>query len=308
MRQQLPKRSDLSSIRELNRPDCVRPSVNRTLKKLLIGEFSWKRVIRSLLLIPIFVYLGLFIIAWVFPNQVIFRPQAASYQDDSSIIKLRTSDGETISAKFYENDDANFTILFSHGNAEDIGTIDPFILKLRENGFAVLSYDYHGYGTSEGTPSEGNAYTDIEAAYEYLINTRKIPADMIILHGRSIGGGAAVDLASRKQVGGLILESTFTSAARVLTKIRILPFDRFENISKIASVMSPVLVIHGKKDWTIPFHHGEELFAAAREPKAFLWIDNAGHNNVFNTASATYIVAIRDFADKLSKRSFVGAG
>jgi fermentation-respiration switch protein FrsA (DUF1100 family) len=212
-----------------------------------------------------------------------------------------TSYGETISAKFYENDAAAFTILFSHGNAEDIGTIESFILRLRESGFAVLVYDYHGYGTSEGSPSEDNTYRDIEAVYDYLIEKRKIPADKIILQGRSLGGGAAVDLASRQPVGGLILESTFTSASRVLTNIKIIPFDRFENINKIASVKCPVLVIHGKKDWTIPFHHGEQLYAAAKEPKTSLWIDSAGHNNLFNVASGAYLNAIRDFADTLSK-------
>jgi abhydrolase domain-containing protein 17 len=238
---------------------------------------------------------------WLFPNKVLFRPPTASYANDSSIIKLKTSNGETISAKFYQNDTAAFTILFSHGNAEDIGTVEPFILRLRENGFAVLAYDYRGYGTSEGTPSENNTYRDIDAAYEYLTEQRKIPADSIILHGRSLGGGAAVDLASRKLVGGLILESTFTSASRVLTKIRIIPFDRFVNIGKIASVKCPVLVIHGKKDWTIPFHHGEALFAAANEPKASLWVDAAGHNNLFNVSSEQYLKAIRDFIDNLSK-------
>jgi fermentation-respiration switch protein FrsA (DUF1100 family) len=120
------------------------------------------------------------------------------------------------------------------------------------------------------------------------------------VHGRSIGGGPAVDLASREPVGGLILESTFTSAFRVLSSIRIFPFDKFENLNKIAGVKCPVLVIHGKKDRTIPFHHGEILFAAANEPKASFWVDNAGHNNLFNVASERYLKTIRDFADKLS--------
>lgn len=267
----------------------------------MFEEFRWKRVLRSVLLIPIFVYLGLFMIAWLFPDKLIFQPPPASYKDNSTVIKLRTSDGETISARFYENAGTAFTILFSHGNAEDIGTIEPFMLKLRDSGFAVLAYDYRGYGTSEGTPSENNAYRDIETAYNYLIETRKIPPDRIILHGRSLGGAMAVDLASREPVGGLILETSFTSAARVLTIFRILPFDKFENISKIGGVKCPVLVIHGKEDWTIPFRHGEKLFAAAKEPKFSLWIDDAGHNNLFSTASAPYLAAIRDFADKLSK-------
>jgi fermentation-respiration switch protein FrsA (DUF1100 family) len=246
--------------------------------------------------------LGLFTIAWFFPNKILFRPQTASYKDDSSVIKLSTSNGEKISAKFYPNDAALFTILFSHGNAEDIGTIEPFILKLRESGFSVLTYDYRGYGRSHGTPTEENTYGDIQAAYEYLTGTREIPPHRIILHGRSVGGGPAVDLASRESVGGLILESTFTSASRVLTRVRIVPFDKFENISKIAAVNCPVLVIHGKKDGTIPFHHGEKLFAAANDPKVSLWIDNAGHNNLFRTASETYLIAIRDFAASLANK------
>lgn len=270
------------------------------LHKLFVGELSWKRVIRSLVLIPIFVYLGLLMIAWLFPNRVIFRPPAASYRDDDSVIKLRTTDGETITAKFYENDSAVFTILFSHGNAEDIGGIEPFILRLRDKGFSVLVYDYRGYGTSEGSPSETNTYKDIDAAYRYLTEDRNIPSTRIIVHGRSLGGGVATDLAAREPVGGLILESTFTSASRVLSRIKILPFDKFESINKITSVTCPVMVIHGTEDRTIPFHHGETLFKAGRDPRTFFWVEGAGHNNLFNRAGDRYLTAIRDFADSLS--------
>ncbi len=238
-------------------------------------------------------------IAWLIPDKLIFRPPAPSYQDDSRILKLPTSDGETIAAKFYENDAAAHTILFSHGNAEDIGHIEPFVRLLRDQGFAVLTFDYRGYGLSKGFPSEEKSYKDIDAAYDYLVNDRMIPAERIILHGRSLGGGVVLDIATRKPAGGLILESTFTSAARVLTRIKVLPFDKFDNISKITAVACPVLVIHGKMDNTIPFHHGEELYAAANEPKTHLWIENAGHNNLFYTARETYLIAIRDFSETL---------
>lgn len=274
-------------------------AVNPILNKLFIGEFSWRRLIKALILIPLFVYLGIFMIAWLFPNRLLFRPQDASYRDDARIVKLKTATGLRISARFYENPVSTYTILFSHGNAEDIGTIEPFILRLRDSGFAIFSYDYRGYGTSEGSPSVENAYQDIEAAYQYLINERKILPEKIILHGRSLGGGPAVDLAAREPVAGLIMESTFTSAGRLLTNVKIFPFDEFENINKIGTVRCPVLVIHGKKDWTISFRHGEQLFAAANEPKANLWIDNAGHNNLFATASKVYLTRIRDFAKGL---------
>lgn len=256
----------------------------------------------SLLLIPICVYLGLFIVAYFFPDNVIFQPQPSSYKDDADIIKLDTPGGKKISAKYYTNKQAVYTILFSHGNAEDIGDIEPLIWYLRDAGFNVLTYDYRGYGTSEGEASEKNSYEDIHSAYKHLTQELKTPADRIILHGRSLGGGPSIDLATREPVGGLILESTFTSAFRVVTRWRVIPFDKFENINKIAKVKCPVLVIHGKEDWTIPFHHGEALFAAALQLKYSFWVDGAGHNDLFNAARESYLTAIKDFADKLESK------
>lgn len=269
------------------------------LHALFVGHVSWKRVIRSLLLIPVFVYLGLLFLAWFFPDRILFRPQTASYGDTAEVIKLSTLRGERISAKFYANPSARFTILFSHGNAEDIGTIESFILKLQENGFSVLSYDYRGYGTSDGIPSEEHCYEDIDAAYRYLIEVKNIPRNRIILHGRSLGGGVSVELAARREVGGLVMESTFTSASRVLSRYKIIPFDKFESINKIGQVNAPVLVIHGVEDWTIAFHHGESLLAAAREPKQSFWVDTAGHNNLFRKDSEGYLKALKDFSNSL---------
>ena len=134
------------------------------LYEMFVGDLSLKRVFRSLLLIPLVVYIGLLIVALFFADSVLFRPQAASYTDTAQVIKLSTPNGDRISAKFYENPSAKFTILFSHGNAEDIGSIESFILKLQENGFSVLSYDYRGYGTSDGIPSEEHCYEDVHTA------------------------------------------------------------------------------------------------------------------------------------------------
>lgn len=275
------------------------------MHKLFVGDFSRKRILRSIILIAICVYLGIVALAWLLPNNLLFRPQSAGYADDNGIVRLKTADGETISAKFYENTAAEFTILFSHGNAEDIGRNELFTRHLSQRGFSVFAYDYHGYGTSTGEPTEENSYRDIDAAFKYLTMVRKIPADRIIVHGRSIGGGPSVDLASREKVAGLILESTFTSASRVLTKYRIIPFEKFDNLGKIANVNCPVLVIHGKQDATIPFHHGEALFAAAKEPKSSFWIDAAGHNNIniYSIAGEGYLSAIRNFAASLNVKA-----
>ena len=262
------------------------------LRRLLFGEFSTLRIIRSI----IFIYVVLCIYAYFFTDSILFQPQPPSYQDTSEIIKLKTADGIQISATYLPNPQATYTILYSHGNAEDLGDVIPALQNIRDIGFAVFAYDYHGYGTSQGKPSESTAYLDINAAYDYLTQQLKLPSKKIIVYGRSVGGGPAVDLASRKLVAGLILESTFITAFRSVTQIPLVPFDRFRNIDKIAHIHCPVLLIHGKSDRTIPFSHGQELFRAANEPKGFFWVDGAGHNDVMEVAGNRYGEMLREFS------------
>ena len=262
---------------------------------------SNKRLISSFLIIPVSVYIGLMVFAYSFADGMIFQPQPSSYVDDDSVIKLKTEDGQRISARHFKNQTAEYTILFSHGNAEDIGTSEPFLKELQNAGFAVLAYDYRGYGTSEGTPSEENSYQDIEAAYNYLTKELDIPPEKIIIHGRSLGGAVSIDLAARKKCGGLIVESTFVSAFRVLTGYKVLPFDKFQSINKIKNIECPVLVIHGKKDELIPFWHGEALFKKANEPKASFWIEEANHNDVFLTSGDSYLETIKGFSINKAK-------
>lgn len=275
--------------------------MNKKFKKRQTGKPSLKRLMRSILLIPFLLYLGLALYAYFFSERLIFQPQFSSYRDDAGIIKLTGSDGVKISARLYENPNASHTILFSHGNAEDIGRSDFIVREFQKNGFAVLAYDYHGYGTSGGAATEENVYRDIDAAYDYLIGELKIPPEKIIVYGRSLGGAVSIDLASRRKAGGLIVESTFVTAFRVLTKVPIFPFDKFRNIEKIKNVKCPVLFVHGRKDTLIPVWHGEKLFAEANEPKFSFWIDEADHNDVSSVGAESYLRKIRDFADNLPK-------
>ena len=254
-------------------------------------------LLRGLFLALLSVYLVVFIFALFFSDQLIFQPQRAGYRDDAEVLKVNSSDGARISARYLPNPSATFTILFSHGNAEDIGYIEPLLEGMRSAGFAVLAYDYQGYGTSEGKPSERHAYQDEDAAYDYLVQTLHTPPDRIIAFGRSVGGGPATDLASRRRVAALVLESSFTSAFRVMTRVRILPFDKFDNLGKIKKVHCPVLIIHGTQDSVIDPSHGKRLFAAANDPKQFLWVEGANHNDVEFVAGSRYSESLRKFAD-----------
>ena len=230
-------------------------------------------------------------------DDLIFFPQPSSYPDSSAILKLSSGEGITISAVYLPSAPSSYTILYSHGNAEDLGNIQPVLQQLHQIGFSVLAYDYRGYGTSRGRPSERNVYQDIDAAYNYLTQQLGIPPSRIIAYGRSVGGGPAVDLASRQPLAGLILESCFTSAFRVVIPVTLFPFDKFRNFDKLKKVNCPVLVIHGRADQVIPWTHGQQLFAAASQPKLSLWVEGANHNdNLFWVAPEQYVAALRQFA------------
>ncbi|MEG3849113.1 alpha/beta hydrolase [Microcoleus sp. herbarium19] len=273
----------------------------KNIKSWLFGDFSFKRLMRSI----IFIYAFLCFYAFFFSERLIFQPPPSSQIDSSQVIKIASANGMKISAVHFPNPQAKYTILYSHGNAEDLGGILWVLREIRDSGFAVFAYDYQGYGTSQGKPSEYNTYRDIEAACNYLTQQLGVPAKQIILYGRSVGGGPSIDLASRQTVGGLVVESSFVSAFRVLTRIPILPFDKFVNIDKIGKVLSPVLVIHGKDDEVVPFWHGEQLFAAANEPKLNFWVDGAGHNDLMDVAGDRYAETLRNFAklvDEYSRR------
>ena len=246
-----------------------------SIRKLLVGEFTWRRLIRSILFVYTFFALYVFFRA----DSMIFLPPTASYQDTQDILKLPVTDNEQISALYLPNPDATYTLLYIHGNAEDLGDIRPRLENLQSWGFSVFAYDYRGYGTSDGRPGERNAYEDVDVAYTYLTQQLNIPANKIIVYGRSVGGGSATALASQQPVAGLILESAFTSAFRVVAPFPLLPFDKFSNLPKLKNVRCPVLVMHGQADEIIPFRHGQTLYEAASDPKAFLWVPEAGHND-----------------------------
>lgn len=236
---------------------------------------------------------------WFFGDTLVYFPPPSSYRDDGGILKIPARDGTRLSAIYLANPEARFTVLFTHGNAEDIGHNDSFLHALHDAGFAVLAWDYRGYGTSEGQPSEATFYSDSEDAYDYLARQLGVPPERVLLLGRSLGGASAVHVASLKPVAGLVLESTFVSGRRMLVRWPIFPFDRYRSRDKLRQIRCPVLIIHGTQDSTIPFQHGQILFEAANPPKQSWWVEGAGHNDLFLVAGKEYLRRLRDFAASL---------
>lgn len=246
-------------------------------------------------------YLLIAVAFFFLADSVLFQPPYASYKDTTPIFKipLLKSNGH-ISAIYLANPQAKYTILFSHGNAEDLGTLLPFLKLFQQHGFAILAYDYQGYGTSDGKSSEKNTYQDIESAYHYLTKTLGLSSQNIIVYGRSIGSGPSIYLATQFPIRALILESPFVSAFRVQTALP-LPFDKYPNLKQITKISVPLLVIHGNNDNVVPLWHGKKIFSAAKGPKQAYWVEGANHNNILQTAQNRYWQTLDSFITKIEQ-------
>uniref|UniRef100_A0A915MYM5 palmitoyl-protein hydrolase n=2 Tax=Meloidogyne incognita group TaxID=654580 RepID=A0A915MYM5_MELJA len=192
-----------------------------------------------------------------------------------------------------------FTILFSHGNAVDIGQMCSFYVLLGYRlGCNVFAYDYSGYGQSTGRPSEKNLYADIAAALKALETKCQIPPERVILYGQSIGTVPSVDLASKNpRVAALILHSPLLSGMRVAFHgiQRTWCCDAFPSIEKIPRVSCPTLVIHGTEDDVVDFSHGVTIYEQCPTSVEPLWVSGAGHNDV--EMHAAYLERLRAFIE-----------
>jgi fermentation-respiration switch protein FrsA (DUF1100 family) len=192
------------------------------------------------------------------------------------------------------------TLLFLHGNAGNISHRYEIINDLVQLPVNVLIIDYRGYGKSEGRPSEQGLYADARAAWDYLTTTRGIPASRILIFGESLGGAVAIDLASKTEACGLIVQSSFTSIADMAAELmpfvpRFMLRTKMDSLSKIASVSCPKLFIHSQADEIIPYRHGRRLFDAANAPKQFYEVKGATHNLMFEIGGAAYYETLRGF-------------
>ncbi|CAB3981963.1 alpha beta hydrolase domain-containing 17C [Paramuricea clavata] len=204
--------------------------------------------------------------------------------DNIEVFKTKSKQGNNICCMYVKTSpSARFTLLFSHGNAVDLGQMSSFYIGLGQRiNCNILSYDYSGYGESSGSPSEGNLYADIEAAWQAARLKYNLSPESIVLYGQSIGTVPTIDLASKFECAAVILHSPLTSGMRVAfpdTK-RTWCCDAFPSIEKVSKIVSPVLVIHGTEDEVIDFSHGLAIYERCPRKVDPLWVEGAGHNDV----------------------------
>ena len=170
---------------------------------------------------------------------------------------------------------ARGTVLFFHGNAGNISQRTNTIGFWNTLGFHLLIFDYRGYGKSTGTPNEKGTYADALAAWNWLVQEKKVKEETIILNGRSLGGAIAASLAEQVSAGSLILESTFTSVPAMAKAVYPIVPTRwvtihYNTLQRLQNIQTPVMITHSPDDDVIPFQHGQELFDHAKEPKSSL--------------------------------------
>lgn len=196
------------------------------------------------------------------------------------------------------------TVLFFHGNAGNISHRLDSLELFHQLGVATLIIDYRGYGRSEGRPSEQGLYRDARAAWHHLVDERGSPPEAIIAFGRSLGAAVAAHLASERPVGGLVLESAFTSAPDLgaelypVFPVRMLARFRYPTRALVDGVDAPVLVVHSPDDEIVPFRHGRAVYDAAPEPKTFLRIQG-DHNTGFLHSREMYMNGLAAWLNRL---------
>lgn len=251
-------------------------------------------------------YLGLCLLMFVFQSHYIYFPSREVLATPSALalpfeeVACVTSDGKQIAAWFVPAPAARGTALICHGNGGNIGDRLHIIQRFHDLGLNVFIFDYRGYGKSTGSPSEQGTYEDALAAWNWLTQERGLPADRMVVCGRSLGGAVAAWLANREKPAGLILESTFTSISDIgagvywYLPVRLLCRYRYPTLKHIRHVRCPVLISHSREDEMIPFAHGQKLFEAAPEPKVFAEL-TGGHNDGESFTEASYQHALEAF-------------
>lgn len=251
-------------------------------------------------------YAAICVLLHAFQRSLVYLPdrQVAVPADaglpDFRVVTVTTADGLGIDGWFHPPaDPAKPTIILFHGNAGHVGYRADKAAAFRQAGFGVFLAGYRGYGGNAGTPTEQGLYADARAALDWLVR-QGISGQKLVLYGESLGTGVATQMAAERRVAALVLEAPFTSLTDVaaghypIFPVRALLKDRFDSASKIASIGTALLVVHGERDRIVPTKLGKALFERAGQPKSAAWLPAAGHNDLMRHGLAERVIGFLD--------------
>lgn len=203
---------------------------------------------------------------------------------DSERLTLTTSDGEKIAAWHVAPKDEKPVFLFLAGKSGRLDVKKWRWARIKKRDYGIFAISYRGYPGSTGSPSEAGLILDAQAAYQWL--RKRYPPDRIVIHGLSMGSGVGVALAEKVEARALILEAPFTAAVDVAAErypflpTGLLMSDPFLSRERIENINMPLLIAHGTHDTIIPFAHGKQLFARAKQPKTFVAMEGSDHSTL----------------------------
>jgi len=249
----------------------------------------------------------LLLVLWAGQRSLMYLPigtapsPAAAGLPDADVLSVKTSDGFALGAWFLRTgrETALATVIVFNGNAGNRSFRAPLARRLADAGFHVCLFDYRGFGGNAGSPSEDGLLRDARAVFAAVARRPDVKPDRIILMGESLGTGVAVALATEVSPLALVLRSPFTSMADVaayhyrLLPVRQLLWDRYDSLSRIGALTSPVAIVAGDRDRVVPYALSRRLFEAVSAPKRFITVPGTDHNDFELNAGDPVIEAVR---------------
>jgi len=224
------------------------------------------------------IYLLIGLMIFLFQRKILFnisgKPNKPENYELNNIqeLEIRTSDGVGLLAWYSKPKTNQPMLVYFHGNSLDIGERAYRIKRYINNGWGVLLLSWRGYSGNLGKPTEKNLYIDGESAIKWIIDNLNFDYENLIIYGESLGCAVAVDLGTRYKFKSIVLESPFTSILDIARRrykiypVKYFILDKFDNYSKIDKILSPVLIISGKRDEVVPHSHSDKLFLNANNP------------------------------------------
>jgi len=271
------------------------------------------RALISLLSIAASIYVLLALALYLLQGKMVFladlpgRTLTASPRDiglEFENVSLTTRDDERLHGWYVPATGSKGVVVFFHGNAGNISHRLDSIEIFHQLKLDTLIIDYRGYGESSGRASEQGTYLDAQAAWDYLVDERGIPANRIIVFGRSLGGAIGAWLGTQHTPAAVIIESSFTSGVDMARRlypflpVRLITRLRYPVAEYASRLNCPVLVVHSRNDEIIPFAMGQSIYAAVKHQKSFLEL-SGDHNNGFFISRHDYIAGMNRFIESV---------
>lgn len=263
------------------------------------------KIIYNLLAVAVIAYMGLVATLFIVQRDRQYYPDkhdaspSETKVPEMQEVQVMVSGEDSREAWIHLPPESDRTVVFFHGNSENIASRDTKVRELIDAGFGVMLVGYRGYGGNRGFPTEDGLYDDARAAVKYLIDERGADQEHLVFYGESLGAAVAVKMATEfPKIAGLVLEVPFDSALAVASDrywyvigLSALMLDQYPSDTRIGKLTMPKLILVAQKDDVVAPYHAKRLFKLAAEPKQMIEFPGAKHNNLYDHGAGARITA-----------------